>query len=154
VEREGLRAAPAKLTANDLTTSGVERLFASSTVIRALGGSPEGVATTIWENFLWRPPEPEESRNAQLLIIGAIFPGSPAGLLFHRHGATFDDLIDIVFDSEPYREAAVAAVFLRYLGRPPTPVEQAAFTASLDPEAPDVRGVIESVVSSREYFDQ
>ena len=58
----------------------------------------------------------------------------------------------IVF--EPYREAAVHGVFLRYLGRPASPAELLAFTPTLSVEAPDVRPVIEAVVSSGEYFGE
>ena len=74
--------------------------------------------------------------------------------MFHRYGQTYEDLVDIIFTSEPYREAAVHGVFLRYLGRPASPAELLAFTPSLNAEAPDVRPIIEAVVSSGEYFGE
>jgi hypothetical protein len=63
-------------------------------------------------------------------------------------------MIDIVFDSEAYREAVVDAVFLRYLGRNASPAELAWFAAELDDDNPDSRGLIRAVTSSREYFEQ
>lgn len=153
-EREQLRGAADALTTDEQTTAGVERLYGSSLIVQFFGGSAEGIAMTLWENFLGRKAEPDEQRNAELLIIGAILPGSPAGLLFHRHGQTYEDLVDILFTSEVYREAAVNAVMSRYLGRPASPAELMAFTPSLDPQAPDVRPIIEAVVSSGEYFGE
>jgi hypothetical protein len=153
-EREAIKAAPAKLTSGEETTGGVERLYAGSKVVQSFGGSAEGIAMTLWENFLGREIEPDEQRNARFLIIGSLVPGSPAGLLFHRHGEDYADLIDIVFSSEVYREAAAGGVFQRYLGRPPSPDELVFFTSGLDAAKPDVRGVIRAVVSSGEYFAQ
>jgi hypothetical protein len=88
------------------------------------------------------------------MVFGSFVPGSPAGLLFHRHGANYADLVDIIFASEVYREAAVDAVFLRYLGRGATPEELAFFAGDLDQVSPDVRPVMRAVLSSREYFTQ
>ena len=88
------------------------------------------------------------------MIFGAIVPGSPAGLLFHRHGSNYEGLLDILFGSEVYREAAVSAVFARYLGRPAGLAEMAHFSAELDADSPDLRPVVRAVVSSQEYFDQ
>jgi hypothetical protein len=75
-------------------------------------------------------------------------------VLFHRHGSSTADLVDILFESENYREAVVDRAFARYLGRAATPAEMAHFAAQLDDTDPDARGVIEAVVSSREYFAQ
>jgi hypothetical protein len=86
------------------------------------------------------------------MIFGGL-GGGPAGLLFHRHGGTYADLVDIVFDDEIYREAIVAGVFDRYLARPPTSAERAHFVSVLDANDPDAREVIEAVLSSKEYFD-
>ncbi len=88
------------------------------------------------------------------MIFGALIPDSPAGLLFHRHGSSYQDLLDIIFQSEVYREAAVSAVFARYLGRSALLQEMAHFSAQLDADAPDVRPIIRAVVSSQEYFEQ
>ena len=74
--------------------------------------------------------------------------------MFHRHGSDYADLIDIVFDSEVYREAIVRRVFGRYLAREPSSVELAHFVSTLDAAKPDVRGVVRAVLSSREYFEQ
>ena len=107
----------------------------------------------LFDDFLARPAEPDEIENGRAMIIGAFFPTSPAGLMFHRHGSNYDELIDIVFDSEIYREAMVAMVFDRYLARAPSPAERAHFVSVLDPAMPDARPVIEAVLTSREYFD-
>jgi hypothetical protein len=88
------------------------------------------------------------------MILGALLPGAPAGLMFHRLGASYADLIDIVFASEVYREALVRRVFERYLARPPTGPELAHFVSTLDAIDPDVRGLVRAVASSREYFAQ
>jgi hypothetical protein len=87
-------------------------------------------------------------------VSGGQAGGAPRALLFHRHGVTFSDLADIVFGSEVYREAIVDGAFGRYLGRPPSSVERAHFSAQLDATSPDLRPVIRAVVSSREYFAQ
>jgi hypothetical protein len=88
------------------------------------------------------------------MIVGALIPGTPAGLLFHRLGGNYADLIDIVFHSEVYREAMVHRVFDRYLARAPSSAELAHFATTLDATDPDQRGVVRAVVSSREYFEQ
>ena len=58
-----------RLTKNDETTASVERLYANSIVLQAFGGSADGIAMTLWENFLGRDIEPDEQHNARLLII-------------------------------------------------------------------------------------
>ena len=90
-------------------------------------------------------------RNARALIFGSIVEGTPAGLLFHRHGATYEDLIDIIFTSEPYRDAVVGGAFQRFLGRPARPAELIVFTPTAA-SAGDVRPVVQAIVSSGEYF--
>jgi hypothetical protein len=120
----------------------------------AIIGAPEARTRALFDDFLARPAEPDEVENGRGMIIGAIFPGSPAGLMFHRHGANYDDMLDIIFDSEVYREAIVRRVFERYLARSPKPIELAHFTTTLDANDPDARSLVRAVVSSREYFEQ
>lgn len=152
-ERAGLRTSAADLRGGARTSS-IERRYAAASGYFVLAGSPESRVRALFDDFLARPAEPDEIENGRGMIIGAILPGSPAGLMFHRHGATYADLIDIVFDSEVYREALVRRVFERYLARPPRPPELAHFAATLDAGDPDARDLVRAVASSREYFDQ
>jgi hypothetical protein len=153
LERDGLRTTMTDFTNNEPSSS-IERRYAGAYGYYALAGAPEGRVRTLFDDFLMRPAEPDEIENGRSMIFGAIFPGSPAGLLFHRHGASYGDLIDIVFDSEVYREAMVRRVFSRYLAREPYSNELAHFTTTLDAVEPDVRTLVRAVVSSREYFAQ
>lgn len=154
-ERQALRDLGADFAAGgDARTSDVERAIAASAPFAFNGTTPDGIATQLFEAFLARPAEPDELRNARFMTIGSLLPDSPAGLLFHRHGGSYSDLLDIVFGSEVYRDAVVTRVFQRYLGRRPTGDELRFFSASLDPERPDARPVIRAVVSSAEYFHQ
>jgi len=143
-------------TAGDLrsgtATSTLERRYALAIGYFALSGEPDARAVALFQDFLGRPAELEERDNARAMILGGL-GGGPAGLLFHRHGGSYADLIDIVFGSEVYREAAVGRVFDRYLARAPTSAERAHFVATLDAGEPDVRPVIEAVLASKEYFD-
>lgn len=132
----------------------IERRYAMARAYFALAGSPEARVTALFDDFLARTAEPDEVENGRAMIFGSILPGSPAGLLFHRHGASYADLIDIVFHSEVYREAMVRRVFERYLARSPSAVELAHFVSTLDATDPDARGLVRAVVSSREYFAQ
>jgi hypothetical protein len=150
-ERDALATAPGDLRGGT-STSAVERRYAMATGYFALAGTPENRARALFMDFLGRPAEGEEIENARGMIFGSI-AGGPAGLLFHRHGATYEDLVDIVFDDEIYREAVVAAVFDRYLARRPTSAERAHFVGVLDAADPDARPVIEAVLSSKEYFN-
>ncbi len=152
-DRQAVYDAAADLTADEATTSEVERRFAESTALAGFS-APDALATQVFELFLGRPAEADEQVNAEAMIFGAIAPDSPAGLLFHRHGSSYQDLLDIIFQSEVYREAAVSAVFSRYLGRSALLQEMAHFAAQLDADAPDVRPIIRAVVSSQEYFEQ
>ncbi len=153
-ERLDLASAAADLAGGDATTSAIERRYASSTPLRGLT-TPDATAQALFEAFLGRAPEGEELRNARMIIFGFVLsPGAPSGLLFQRHGSVFEDLIDILFESDVYREAVVDRVFRRYLGRGATAVELAHFSAQLDADDPDVRSVIRAVTSSREYFEQ
>jgi hypothetical protein len=137
------------------TKSGeIERRYAVAAGYFVLAGSPEGRVRTLFDDFLARQAEADEVENGRSMIFGAIIPGSPAGLLFHRHGASYADLVDIVFTSEIYREAVVRRVFERYLARTPSPAELAQFTPTLDANDPDARPLVRAVVSSREYFEQ
>ena len=138
----------------DTASSVIERRYALAFGYFALAGAPEARVRTLFDDFLGRPAEADEIENGRSMIFGAILPGSPAGLMFHRHGASYEDLVDIVFSSEIYREALVRRVFERYLARAPNPLELAHFTPTLDASEPDVRGLIRAVVSSREYFEQ
>ena len=79
--------------------------------------------------------------------------GGPAGLVFQRLGGTYDELLDIVWQSEVYREAIVSAVFERYLARRPSSAERAHFVDLIDGAAPDARLLIEDVLTSKEYFE-
>jgi hypothetical protein len=151
-DRAVVRASAADLLAG-ATTAEIGRRFAASRALTYLQGAA-ATATVLFEQFCGRPPEADELRNASAISAGALLPGNPAGLLFHRHGTDHAELVDIIFESEVYREAQVAAVFQRYLGRRPDGAERAHFTAQLDDDDPDVRPVIRAVVSSREYFEQ
>ena len=137
-----------------MPTSDIERRYAAATGYFALAGTPEGRTTALFDDFLSRPAEPDEIENGRAMIFGAIFPNSPAGLMFHRHGSNYADMLDIIFDSEVYRESMVRRVFGRYLAREPSSVELAHFTTTLDATKPDMRGLVRAVLSSREYFEQ
>ena len=137
-----------------MPTSDIERRYAAAVGYFALAGTPEGRTVALFDDFLSRPAEPDEIENGRAMIIGAIFPGSPAGLLFHRHGSNYADMIDIIFDSEVYRESMVRRVFTRYLAREPSSVELGHFVTTLDATKPDMRSLVRAVLSSREYFDQ
>lgn len=151
-ERDELRGSADDLAAGATTTE-IGKRYAHTQPFRALQAA-DATVRSLFQSFLGRPPEGEELRNGRAMVFGLALMGAPSGLLFHRHGANYDDLVDIVFESEVYREAEVAAVFERYLGRPPTFDEQAHFAAQLDPNDPDIRSLVPAVVSSREYFDQ
>jgi len=152
-ERAELRLVPIEFADGEASGT-LERRYATATVYFALVGLPEARVRALFDDFLARPAEPDEVENGRSMIFGAIIPGSPAGLMFHRHGASYADLIDIVFGSEVYREAIVRRVFERYLARSPATVELAHFSATLDANDPDLRDVVRAVVSSREYFEQ
>jgi hypothetical protein len=135
-----------------MATGAVERRYAMATGYFALSGTPENRARALFADFLGRPAEGEEIENARNMIVGGL-GGGPAGLLFHRHGSNYADLIDIVFDDEIYREAVVAGVFERYLARQPSSAERAHFVRQMSATSPDARPVIEAVLSSKEYFN-
>lgn len=154
-ERKALRDMVEDFAAGgETTTSDIDHAFARSQPFVFNGTTPDGIVTQVFQAFLGRPAEKDEQTNARFMFVGIALPGAPAGLLFHRHGATYTDLLDIVFGSEVYRDAMVGRVFQRYLGRRPSAAELRVFSASLDPERPDLRGVVRSVVSSAEYFRQ
>jgi hypothetical protein len=152
-ERANLRLTPIDF-ADGEKSSNLERRYAAAFGYFALAGAPDTRVKTLFDDFLSRPAEADEIENGRSMIFGAIIPGSPAGLLFHRHGASYADLVDIVFSSEIYREAIVRRVFERYLARSPSPIELAHFTNTLDAAEPDLRDVVRAIVSSREYFEQ
>lgn len=149
-ERDALATATADLRGGD-PTSAIEQRYARAIGYFALANGPEGRAAALFEDFLGRPAEADEIENARAMIFGGL-GGGPAGLIFHRHGSNYDDLLDIVWGSEVYREATVTAVFERYLARRPTAAELAHFVGRLDAGAPDQRPVIEDVLTSKEYF--
>jgi hypothetical protein len=151
-ERAGLRTAASDLRGG-MTSSAIERRYAMAVGYYALAGAPESRVSSLFDDFLARTAEPDEIENGRSMIFGAIFPGSPAGLMFHRHGANYADLLDIIFDSEVYREAMVRRVFERYLARGPRPNELAYFLSTLDANDPDARPLVRAVLSSREYFE-
>ena len=153
LEREKLATTAADLHGG-MKTSTLEKRYAMQTGYFAISGSPEARITALFDDFLARPPEPDEIENGRALIIGSILPGSPAGVMFHEYGASYAEMLDIVFGSEVYREALVRRVFDRYLARATSPVELAHFSATLDATEPDARSLVRAVVSSREYFEQ
>ncbi len=134
------------------STSAIERRYAMAVGYFALSGEPENRARALFDDFLGRPAEGEEIENARAMIFGGL-GGNPAGLLFQHHGSNYADLVDIIFDDEIYREAVVAAVFDRYLARPPSSAERAHFVNVLGASDPDAQVVIEAVLASKEYFD-
>jgi hypothetical protein len=151
-EEQDLESAPQKL-ALGLTTSEIERLYGGSYLMQYSFADGNALADAMFQSFLAKKTSDDERRNASM--ISQAQPGSGNhGVLFHRYGGSFGDLVDIVFSSERYREGTVESVFTRYLGRAPTPVERAHFVAGLDASKPDVRPVIKAVVSSTEYFAQ
>jgi predicted small secreted protein len=154
-ERAVLLASVDDLNSGARTTSEVERAYAEALIYRFTFGDAAAVSNSLFENFLGRPAEPEELQNASNMINGGLLgPDYPAGLLFHRHGTLYEDLVDIIFSDEAYREAMVDGVFQRYLGRPPAPNERNHFSAQLDSTNPDAKPIVRAVVSSREYFEQ
>jgi hypothetical protein len=138
------------------STSAVERRYALASGYYALSPSPEGRVRALFDDFLSRTPEPDEIENGRSMVIfeNGFLGGTPVALMFHRHGASYADMIDIIFDSEVYRESMVRRAFERYLARTPSSVELAHFTASLSATDPDMRPLVRAVVSSREYFEQ
>ncbi|MGE0401496.1 MAG: DUF1549 domain-containing protein [Kofleriaceae bacterium] len=137
-----------------MATSVLEKRYAMQTGYFAIAGSPEARIAALFDDFLARTPEPDEIENGRALIIGSILPGSPAGVMFHEYGSSYEEMLDIVFESEVYREALVRRVFDRYLARSPSPLELAHFSATLDATTPDARSLVRAVLSSREYFEQ
>jgi hypothetical protein len=152
VERAGLQSTPSDLAAGTSTGS-IEQRYAKATAYFALSPSPEGRVRALFDDFLSRTPEPDEIENGRAMVIGLPI-GEAAGLMFHRHGKNYTDMLDIIFTSEVYRESVVRRVFERYLARTPTSAELTAFTTKIDATEPDMRGLIRAVVSSREYFEQ
>lgn len=150
-ERADLRTTTSDLRGGR-STSAIERRYAAAVGYFALSGTPDGRAVALFDDFLGRPAEADEIANAAAMIQGGL-NGGPAGLLFQRHGGSYDQLLDIVWQSEIYREAVVAAVFERYLARRPSAAERAHFVALLSATDPDARPVIEAVLSSKEYFE-
>ncbi len=152
-DRQGLYDAVDDMMAG-ASTSEIERRYAMSRAFRDLS-APQTVAAELFEQFVGRVAEPDEVANSVSLIFGSLLgPTNPAGLLFHRHGNNYNDLIDIIFESEVYREAIVKRVFERYLGRLPNSDELSHFTPQVDETNPDLRPIIRAVTSSREYFEQ
>jgi hypothetical protein len=135
-------------------SSTIERRYAAAVGYYALAGDPDTRTKTLFTDFLGRTAEADETDNGRMMIIGALITGSPAGILFHRYGSNYTDMLDIIFTSEVYREALVRRVFERYLARDPSGVELSHFVSTLDAMEPDLRSVVRAVVSSREYFDQ
>jgi hypothetical protein len=152
-ERTDLRKTSADF-ASGAKTSALERRYAKAAGYYVLAGSPEGRVRTLFDDFLSRPAEPDEIENGRGMILGSLVPGAPAGLMFHRHGTSYTDLLDIVFTSEVYREAMVRRAFERYLARTPSSPELGYFVSTLSATEPDARPLIRAVVSSREYFAQ
>jgi hypothetical protein len=138
----------------DTTTSDIERTLCQSAPFLYYGTSPEGISTQVFQLLLGRPPEADELKNARFMTLGSYLPGSPSGVLFHQPGESYEDLLDIVIGSEVYRDAMVTRTFQRYLGRRPSGDELRSFSASLDAERPDLRPLVQAVVSSSEYFQQ
>jgi hypothetical protein len=134
-------------------SSTIERRYAAAQGYYALAGAAENRVKTLFTDFLARPAEADEIENGRAMVFGSI-TGTPCGLLFHREGKNYTEMLDIVFGSEVYREAIVRRVFERYLAREPSSAELAHFVTTLDAAEPDLRGVVRAVVSSREYFDQ
>jgi len=149
-DRAALAETPARLADGEPTAT-LERRYAESMLYLVGRVSPEAVVTSLFEDFLARPPEPEELEQATRIGVGGI--GEVSGVLFQRHGGSYQDLVAIVFESEPYAEAVVRRVFRRYLGREPTGQELVFFTAEL-PRGPavDAQGLIRDVLASQEYF--
>lgn len=137
-----------------VATSELERRYARAIGYFALSGGPDGRIGALFDDFLGRTAEADEIENGRAMIVGSLIPNTPAGLLFHRHGSSYEDLLDIVFASEIYREALVRRVFNRYLSRDPSSVELAFFVGSLDATKPDSRALVRAVLTSREYFEQ
>lgn len=150
-EWDSILTAPDDLASAQVSTSAVARRFAQGDGLVQGAGTAEGIASALFDAFLGRAPEAEEIRNVRALTVGV---DGVKGVLFGEVGGDYADLVDILFRSPVYREASVGQVFNRYLGREATPAELGHFTSQLDPEDPDVRQVIVSVVSSQEYFDQ
>jgi hypothetical protein len=151
-KEQDLLALSAKDLEAGMASSTIERRYAGSMIYRVLAGQ-DALADQLFPAFLGKKPSLDEQRQVSGFNFGQ--PGAPpSGLLFHRTGSTYQDLMDIVFSSEVYREATVSAVFVRYLGREPTSAERAQFVSTMNVDTPDVRPVIRAVVSSREYFAQ
>jgi len=138
------------------SSSALERRYAMASGYYALAGSPEGRVRALFDDFLSRTPEPDEIENGRSMVIfqDGFLNNTPIALMFHRHGASYADMINIIFESEVYREAMVRRAFERYLARTPSSPELAHFTTTVSATNPDMRPVVRAVVSSREYFEQ
>jgi hypothetical protein len=151
-EREMLLSSADDLMAGT-STAQIDRRHVASDVFQLNAGPSDVIADLLFQGFLGRPPEAEELRNVRAFSLGSTIAGMKA-ILFLELGENYADMVSIVFGSEVYREAAVDAVFSRYLGRHASPVELVHFVGTLDKNNVDVRNVISVVVSSEEYFSQ
>jgi hypothetical protein len=115
------------------------------------GGSAEGLAGSLFEDFFDRPPEADEIVNVRECLRGSGFGGMGC-TLFRQNASSYAELVERAFTSEVYREAAVRRVFRQYLGRAPEPVEYRTFAAGSG-GAFDVRPLVIKVIASSEYFE-
>ena len=72
-ERDELLASADAMASGD-PTSTIEKAYAGALGYRAFFGSPDAVATGLFDDFLYRTPEAEELMNAVNMTIGVMTP--------------------------------------------------------------------------------
>lgn len=149
-ERAAIGDFAARFAAGEASST-IERELATSAIYQMHGGSVEGLATSLFEDFFDRPPEADEIANVRSCARGSGVSGMGC-TLFRENASNYAGMVERAFASEVYREAAVRRVFRQLLGRVPEPVEYRTFAVTSD--APfDVRPLVIKVIASNEYFD-
>ena len=141
---ELLKAATADLNSGTITIIGLQKRCSNNYFYDQINMGTENFVVSMFQNFLYRYPTDNELSESSTMVDGF------AGVVFLQTGTTKTDFINIFFGCNNYFEGQVRELYLRYLFREPTSVEESNLAASYK-SSMNYKALQKAILSTDEY---
>lgn len=138
------RAIPAEMANNTLSVEGMLRRCVNTKFYDDINMGTENFVVSNFQNFLLRYPSNAELEQGSEMVDGF------QGILFLQLGFTKQDFMDIIFNSDNFKEGRVRYLFKKYLFREPTSEEMFQFTEKYR-NSNSFKSLLTEVMITKEY---
>jgi hypothetical protein len=141
---ELLKAASADLNSGTISIIELQKRCINNFFYDQINMGTENFVVSMFQNFMYRYPTDNE------LLEGSTMVDGFSAVVFLQTGTTKNDFISIFFGCSNYFEGQVRELYLRYLFREPTSVEESALAASYKSNL-DYKALQKAILATDEY---